>query len=152
MDLRSAMKPQVQDALFEWLAGLVIGVTPLLAHAILHGFVDPTQKWEDSWSGDILFVCITTSGLSAVTVFTRLAKGTLKNLSLNSTSYLMMSLTLLLFLFAGMLYGIVASGHARDFTIWAAIFFLFCSATVSLYFEMTLASALAAVPAAAVGP
>jgi hypothetical protein len=60
------MKPEVRAAFFEWVAGLIIGVTPLLAHAILHIFADPAHQWEDSWAGDVLFVSITTSGLRAV--------------------------------------------------------------------------------------
>jgi hypothetical protein len=136
------MKPEVRAAFFEWVAGLIIGVTPLLAHGILHVFADPAHQWEDSWAGDVLFVSITTSGLSAVTVFTRLAKGVLTVPLLGPSSCVIMAVTLVLFLLAGMLYGVVASGHAREITIWPAVVFLLCSGTASLYFELTLAAAM----------
>jgi hypothetical protein len=140
------MKPEVRAAFFEWIAGLIIGVTPLLAHGLLHIFADPAHGWDDTWAGDVLFVSITTSGLSAVTVFTRVAKGALTVSLLGSSACVLMAVTMVLFLFAGMLYGVVASGHAREITIWPAIVFLAGSAIVSLYFELTLAAASARIP------
>jgi len=47
---------------------------------------------------------------------------------------------MILFLLAGMLYGVVASGHAREISIWPAVIFLLGSAIVSLYFELALAA------------
>jgi hypothetical protein len=59
-----------------------------------------------------------------------------------------MAATLVLFLLAGMLYGVVASGHAREITIWPALVFLLCSGIASLYFELTLAAAVPRVSSA----
>ncbi len=136
------MTSEVKAAFFDWLAGLLIGVTPLLAHAILHIFADPAHQWEDSWAADTLFVSITTSGLSAVTVFSRLSRGALTFANLEPSSCVIMAVTMILFLFAGMLYGVVASGHARDISIWPALIFLLGSVVVSLYFELALAAKL----------
>jgi hypothetical protein len=130
------MKPQIQTACWEWASGLIIGLTPLLAHAILHMVADPSTNWADNWTADILFVSITNSGLSAVTVFSRSIKGALK---LSPACYVLMALTLILFLFSGMMYGVVAIGHARDLTIWPAIALLLSSAIESLIFEMAIA-------------
>ena len=129
-----------KGSLLRWLAGLIIGVTPLLAHTILHVFADPAHQWEDSWAADALFISITTSGLSAVTVFSRLSRGALSFANLEPSSCVIMALTMILFLLAGMLYGVVASGHAREISIWPAVIFLLGSALVSLYFELALAA------------
>lgn len=138
------MKPQVRSAVFEWVAGIAIGAAPLLAHGLLHGFVDPVKGWEDSWTNDLLLFAITNSGLSAVSVFTRLSKGLLRNANLDASAIVMTALTLLLFLFAGMLYGISASGMARGASIWLSVLIALGSTVVSLYFEMTMASRMAA--------
>ena len=132
------MKPHVTAAIWEWTAGLLIGLTPLLAHALLHAFATPARQWEDSWTGDLLFVSITNSGLSAVTVFTRVAKGLFKIKNIKPQTFGLMALTMLLFLFSGMLYGIAASGHARDVIIWPAIAILGASLTLLLLFEVAL--------------
>lgn len=134
------MKPEVTAAVCEWLSGLIIGFTPLLAHAMLHAFADPAHQWDDTWAGDILFVSITNSGLSVVTVFTRLAKGILQLNQLGAHSFIMMALSMVIFLFAGMFYGLVASGHAREMTIFPSVAILVGSTFVSLYFEMILAA------------
>ncbi len=130
------MQPEIKAACWEWSSGLIIGLTPLLAHAILHMIADPATNWSDNWTADILFVSITNSGLSAVTVFSRSIKGALR---LSPFCYALMALTLILFLFSGMMYGVVAIGHAKDLTIWPAIAVLFGSAIVSLIFEIAIA-------------
>lgn len=133
------MKPHVTAAIWEWSAGLLIGLTPLLAHALLHAFATPAQQWQDSWTGDLLFVSITNSGLSAVSVFTRLIKGKIKIRKLTPPTFTLMAMTLILFLFSGILYGLVASGHAVEATIWPALTILAASVGFSLMFEIALA-------------
>ena len=132
------MSSVVKDAFADWLSNLLIGMTPLIAHALLHTFVDPASAWEDNWSGDILFVAITTSGISVVTVFGRLLKT--DSAPLGAMARVLMAITAVLFLCSGMLYGTVASGHSKN-TIAISIAFLLGSALVSLYFEMAIANA-----------
>jgi hypothetical protein len=130
------MQPEIKAATFEWFSSLLIGTTPLAAHFILHIIADPTVNWADSWTGETLFVSITNSGLSAVTVFSRVTKGALK---ISGSCNVIMAFTLILFLFSGMMYGVVAIGHAKDMTIWPAVALLLASAVVSLVFEIAIA-------------
>jgi hypothetical protein len=127
------MKPEVRTALIEWFCGLMVGFTPLLAHALLHQIADKTTNWTDNWAADILIVGITTSGLSAVTIFLRSIRGALV---LNGSSGVLITFTLLFF-FSGMTYGVVAIGHAKDVTILPAIALLVGSTIVSLVFEIS---------------
>ena len=61
--------PTKTEALCDWIAGLVIGLMPLLAHLILHFGAKPTPDWDDNWSADLLFISITNSGLCGVTEY-----------------------------------------------------------------------------------
>lgn len=132
------MSPAVKEAFCDWLASLLIGLTPLIAHALLHAFVEPSVAWEDNWSADILFVAITNSGVSVVTVFGRILKP--DRIPLSSTARVLMAVTAVLFLCSGILYGAVASGHSKN-TIYISIAFLIGSGLTSMYFEMALANA-----------
>src|SRR5262249_13023714 len=39
----------------DWGAGMMIGLMPLLCHAILHVAARPPPDWDDNWSPDLLF-------------------------------------------------------------------------------------------------
>jgi hypothetical protein len=130
------MNKEVAAAIWEWFASLIIGVMPLLMHAVLHLLAKPAANWEDSWAGD-MFVTISNSGLSVVTVFARAQKKLIG--AGRGSSNVNMAASLALFVVAGALYGLVATGHSSDHTIFAAIIILLGSAFTSLYFEIILA-------------
>jgi hypothetical protein len=73
--------------------------------------------------------------MSAVSIFSRIIKGAL---TLSWRCGLLMTLTLLIFLFSGMLYGVVAIGHATELSVVPAVFLLFGSASVSLSLEIAV--------------
>jgi hypothetical protein len=130
------MKREIKEAVFEWCCGLVIGMTPLLMHALLHTFVVPVADWADSWTGETLFVSITNSGLSVVTAFSRSVNGSPKK---SLRCKILMVITVLVLLFSGALYGVVAAGVSKDVTIWAACFLLWGSVIVSIFFVIAIA-------------
>jgi hypothetical protein len=134
--LETRMKPEIRAAVVEWLSGLSIGATPLLAHAFLHAFVEPPANWADSWTGETLFVSITNSGMSVVTVY---LKDVTDSPTKTAGSKILMVITLFVFLFSGMAYGVAAAGIAKDVMIWPAVCFLCLSAIASLYFVIATA-------------
>jgi hypothetical protein len=129
------IEPAVQNAAAEWLAGLAIGVIPILAHAIGWAVAD-TSAGGAEWTPDILFVVISNSGLSVVTTFSRALKGKIS--FQGARLHLLMALTVLLLFAAAMVYGLVTSGHSHN-GLWMALTFLLGSLVTSLYFEMALA-------------
>lgn len=133
------MTPAVRGALVEWLSGLIVGLIPLFAHGLCYGILD-TPAAAGDWSIDLVFIAITTSGLSVVGVFARLIKGT-ASLSGRTHLIIIMALTVLIVISAAVVYGGVASGHAHNpltYTIWILI----SSIVASMYFELAMARRL----------
>lgn len=131
--------PTKTEAFCDWIAGLVIGLMPLLAHLILHFGAKPTPDWDDNWSADLLFISITNSGLCGVTVFARIIGGTVKLENMKPRIRLVWAGTLACFCLASLLYGAAVTGKGSDYTIILAGVFLIASAVCSLNFELTLA-------------
>jgi hypothetical protein len=137
---------EVRDAFFEWLTAIAIGVIPLLAHLLMHYAGPPSNGPEGAWTVDVLFVAITTSGTSAVSVFTRFAKGKMKDFRLGPTSIFLMTLTILFLVMSGMLYGTVARGQVSPYAPQFAWGLLVGAALASFAFEMGLATGAALAP------
>jgi hypothetical protein len=128
-----AMEPEIKAAVVEWLWSLFIGVTPLLTHGFLHTFVEPVvTTLPDNWTGETLFISITNSGLIFATFVSRGSPK--KSFNLN----ILMGITLGVFLFSGMAYGLVSAGVAKDIIIWPAYCFLVMSGLASLYFAIAI--------------
>jgi hypothetical protein len=134
------MEPAVRAAFASWASGLIIGLMPLAAHLALHTFATPVKEWDDNWSADVLFICITTSGLSVVSTFARMNEGSVRRATLSLLAGPLLAVTLGCFLFAGLLYGMTVSGRANDWTFTGAMFLLVASAVSSLYFDLSLAA------------
>ena len=132
--------PTKREAWCDWIAGLVIGLMPLLAHAILHFGAKPTPDWDDNWSADLLFISISNSGLSAVTVFARLIGGTVPLGEMKPRIRVVWALTLACFCLASLLYGAAVTGKGSEHTNLIAVLFLITSAVCSLNFELALAA------------
>ena len=136
-----AMEPEVKDAVSEWSASFIVGCIPLAAHTIYALLGEPGSS-KSTWSIEILFIAITISGLSVVTTFIRIIKGT-GSLSGRRGAYVLMALTVLVLLAAAIVYGIaVSSPDERPKFIYAGLALLVFSATISMYFELALARPL----------
>lgn len=133
------MTQETKTALCEWISGLIVGLMPLFAHALLHFCAKADPHWDDNWTLDVLFIAISTSGLSAVTIFSRAIKGTFQFSSINAPLGIFMALTIALFFAAGILYGASASGQGVPVTAAASYVLLTASMICSVYFEFTLA-------------
>ena len=137
------MQPKVKAAVYEWLAGIIIGVIPLGAHAVAYWSNTPLAGKDADWLSDILFVVISTSGASSVSVVNRLLNGKIKPSALASSAGVLSAATVALLVLAATLYGSAAVGHARPMAIWEAFGLLVGSLITSIYFELTLAAELA---------
>lgn len=133
--------PSKTVAWCDWAAGLIIGLMPLAAHVLLHIAAKPTPDWDDNWSADLLFISISNSGLSAITVFARLIGGTIKLDRMSPRMRIVWALTLACFCLASLLYGAAVTGRGSDYTAFIAVLFLIFSAVCSLNFELALAAA-----------
>ena len=133
------MAARVTIAFFEWAAGLLIGIIPLLWHvmALWTGHATPM----DAWATDTLLVAITTSGLTTLTVFTRFAKGAIQSQHLGPHSYFVMAVATVSFVLSAMLFGQVTTGGAVRMPLGPPLAFLLSSCCSSLYFEILLAIA-----------
>jgi hypothetical protein len=128
------------EAWCDWVAGLTIGLMPLLAHLILHFGAKTAPGWDDNWSADLLFISISNSGLSAITVFARLIGGSYRLDAMRPRIRVVWSLTLVCFCLASLLYGAAVTGNGSAYTSAIAIAFLIASAICSLNFELALAA------------
>ena len=133
------MNTKTSIALFEWSAGLLIGVIPLLCHSLVTFAGGSNTEASDAWTVDLLFVAITTSGLCAISLFTRLAKGAITTDHLKPHSMFLMALNMVAFLLSGVLFGQVSSGVMHGKGLALPIVFLVLATASSLYFEILIA-------------
>lgn len=135
------MTRAVRDAVFEWFAGLLIGFLPLFGHLSMGFILDDKAADAGNWSVDILFVAITTSGTSIVSVVMRVMKGSLPKECLSTGIGVLLTMSVIMLMLSGAVYGAVASGHANSYSLFLAFVFLVGSAISSLYVELGLANA-----------
>lgn len=132
------MHPKLSSTIFEWSAGLLIGLIPILCHFLLSMAGGATHEWQGAWTVDVLFVAITTSGLSVVTLFTRLAKGAVTSRQLKPHSMFFLALNMVAFLLSGVFFGEVSTGTAPAVGWTVAMAFLIFATASSLYFEILI--------------
>jgi hypothetical protein len=129
----------VRVAWCDWAASMMIGLMPLLCHAVLHIAAKPPADWDDNWSPDLLFISITNSGVVTVTVFTRMLGDTYSLASMTPSMRVVWGLNIVCFALASMLYGAAVTGMGNQFTgITSAMFVLF-TGFCSLTFELAVA-------------
>jgi len=133
------MISRVMIAVFEWLPSLMIGMISLLWHLIALWTGQLTTPAV--WATDALLVAITTSGLTTLTVFTRLAKGTIQVQHLSPHSFVVMGLVTVSFVLSAMMFGQVASGQVSHMPLTPPLASLGFASVSSLYFEILLAVA-----------
>lgn len=129
----------VRVAWCDWAASMMIGLMPLLCHAVLHFAAKPPPDWDDNWSPDLLFISITNSGVVTVTVFTRMLGDTYSLASLTPSMRLVWGLTIVCFALASMLYGAAVTGMGNQFTGLTSVVFVIFTAFCSLTFELAVA-------------
>lgn len=123
----------------DWGAGMMIGLMPLLCHAILHIAARPPADWDDNWSPDLLFISITNSGLVTVTVFTRMLGEAYSLASMTPVMRVIWGATIVCFALASMLYGAAVTGMGNQMTSLTSVVFVVFSAWCSLTFELAVA-------------
>jgi hypothetical protein len=123
----------------DWGAGMMIGLMPLLCHAILHVAARPPPDWDDNWSPDLLFISITNSGLVTVTVFTRMLGEAYSLASMTPVMRVIWGATIVCFALASMLYGAAVTGMGNGMTSMTSVVFVVFSAWCSLNFELAVA-------------
>ena len=122
---------------------MIIGAIPFGAHAVAFWSNAPLPGKDADWLSDVLFIVISTSGASSVSVVNRLLSGKIKPSALASSAGVLSAATVALLVLAATLYGSAAVGHARPMAIWEAWGLLVGSLITSIYFELTLADKLA---------
>jgi hypothetical protein len=133
------MRPEVKAAFCDWLATVIVGLIPLVCHGALWLVAEPIAGFDDNWLIDVLFICISTSGLSVVTVFTRMRADAIRNI--DAVTGVLMAVTIVLLVLSAMFYGMSASGHFHRGNLWACLILLIACTISSLYFELAIANA-----------
>ena len=128
----------------DWIAGMTIGLMPLLAHFVLWAAAKGQPGWANDWTPDLLFITISNSGLAAVTVFARMVAGADRGPSLSPRLRVVWGFTLATFALASMVYGAVVTGMGNDRAWMVATVLLALSAYFSLIFELASANLRAA--------
>jgi hypothetical protein len=118
---------------------MMIGLMPLLCHAILHVAARPPPDWDDNWAPDLLFISITNSGLVTVTVFTRMLGEAYSIASMTPVMRVIWGATIVCFALASMLYGAAVTGMGNAMTSLTSAVFVVFSAWCSLTFELAVA-------------
>ena len=120
-------------AIDAWLAGIIVGFFPLLAH----GAVFLASDGRTAWTAEILIVTVTNCGMAIVTC-------ALKALAHDpSTGHVPgigwpTGITAAFFLLGSILYGQVAAGNHKHIHVLSALIFLIFSLISSLYLELLL--------------
>jgi hypothetical protein len=118
---------------------MMIGLMPLLCHAVLHFAARPPADWDDNWSPDLLFISITNSGVVTVTVFTRMLGETYSITSMTPGMRVIWGLNIVCFALASMLYGAAVTGMGNNATGLTSVLFVVFTAFCSLVFELAVA-------------
>ena len=129
----------VRVAWCDWMASMMIGLMPLLCHAVLHVAAKPPADWDDNWSPDLLFISITNSGVVTVTVFTRMLGDTYSLASMTPSMRIVWGLNIVCFALASMLYGAAVTGMGNQFTGLTSAVFVVFTGFCSLTFELAVA-------------
>lgn len=138
------MKPEVQDALWAWIAGAVIGALPLIAHLVAKvGFLPAAEANGGNWVVDILFMTLSISGMSLVSVLARPHSSEIVRGRAGPALTAMLVTSLVI---AAMLYGAEAAGMGRDYALYVALGLLIGTAAVALFFDLTVAAKLTPEP------
>ncbi len=124
----------------EWAAGVLIGLLPIMAHALVYVAAEPNPAWENDWSPDILFVTISNSGICVARLPIRcIAEPEI--LRRISAETIMCWLALFASLVcAAMLYGVCVSDKESLYTLDVAVGILVLALVVSWNYEMTIAA------------
>jgi hypothetical protein len=134
------MSSEKKIAWCDWIAGMTIGLMPLLAHFVLWVAAKSQSGWIDNWVPDLLFITISNSGLVAVSVFTRMLAGTHSIANLSPSQRVVWGLTLASFALASMLYGADVTGMGNIHAWITACILMVFSMSCSLNFELAMAS------------
>jgi hypothetical protein len=129
-------------ALYGWAAGLLVSLTPILCHLTISA--GSGAGHGANWTVDLLFVAITTSGLSMVNLVTRLAGGILRPEDIQPHGSFLVILNAVTFLLAGVLFGWVSTQPASPHGLLLPLLFLVFAVVGSLYFEISQNRALEA--------
>lgn len=135
------MKTCLARSMCEWLAGLLIAWAPIACHMLVAGLTDEREQ-AGAWAIDLILVALTTSGLTVVTLITRVAKGVVLIDRIPAHCFVVLACNLLGFLFSGVLYGEVMTHPSSAGGQLAALLLLGVTAA-SLYFEIVLVVARA---------
>jgi hypothetical protein len=121
-----------------WIAGIAIGLMPLLAHVLLYVAAKPEKGWAENWAPDLLFITISNSGLAALSVFVRMATGDLEMNKFSPRLIIVWVILLLSFAAAAILYGVDVIGQGNDATWIVAVVLIISSGICSLNFELAM--------------
>lgn len=136
------MRPEVEDALFEWMAGVGIGLIPLAAHGVIQFGINDAARVDGNWAIDWSFLTIATSATSILSVVNRYRKGS-SDVLRGRAAPALIAVTTLFLVSASVLYAVVAAGLGGGSAVPLAVGLFIGAAFVSLYFELTLAARIA---------
>lgn len=101
---------ETKIACYDWLAGTIIGLMPLLAHLLLFVAGRPEKSWNANWAPDLLFISISNSGMAAVAVFIRTIAGDRPVGKFRPLTRIVWVILLVCFALSSMLYGVDVTG------------------------------------------
>jgi hypothetical protein len=143
------MKSEVQDALIEWIAGIGVGVMPLIAHVVVRVGMMPPQAAggnvspQGDWAVDFAFLTIATSATSVVSVLNRFRKGHIEVVQGRAMPAL--TVTNMIFVAIGtLIYGISAADRATSLLAPLSIGVFLGATCLSMYAELALAARVSA--------
>lgn len=132
------------EALWEWVAGILIGAIPLGTHAIAYFCFKDATNHALGWTADILFLVIATAGTSAVQTGFKLA-GPLKAIETGRAPVTLIASSIVVLVLAAFLYGAYVSGQTDPDTSLKAALWMFAGALMtSLATELVIAQRFAA--------
>lgn len=137
------MRQHIKIACYDWLAGNIIGLMPLLAHLLIYVAGRPDAAWGSHWAPDLLFISISNSGIAAVTVFIRMLGGDQRVATFKPLTRIVWALLLVCFALASMLYGVDVTGADNGNSWMIATILVVFSGICSLNFEIAMAQAKA---------
>jgi hypothetical protein len=139
------MKTEVKDALAEWIAGIGVGVMPLIAHTVVRFGMAPAHveaghiSSQGDWAVDFAFLTIATSATSVVSVMNRFRKRHPEVVHERSMPALTVA-NMIAVAIGSLIYGISAGDRATSLLAPLSIGIFLGAAFLSLYGELALAA------------
>ena len=132
------MESPLKARIYQWLASFGLGSLPLIVHLTIYFLVTSPKGWAHNWTGDIIFINISVSTVTTLSLIATYYK-TSGKLQLPPRVFLFIAILLLCLVISAVIYALSATGIADSNAIYWAIVLLVAIIGPSFILEFDIA-------------